>query len=357
MAVVTESEMRAVIAHEFGHFHGGDTRVGPWVHKTRSAIARTVANLRRRGIRWLHLPFEWYGLMSIRITQAISRRQEYAADELAAAVVSPEAPASGLCKIRGAAVCYPDYIQSFVLAMERGVLVPFVSGFERLPGDAGASERLARFVERSIAEEKADRFDSHPPMRERIAALLGDGAIVPDTGGEHAHVWFQDVSGLERRLAAHALRGTGVSRLRAVEWTQTAELVVIPSWTERCAGSAQHLRASTLSDVPRMARDADRIGLRMLGPSDRAQRRSAVWRLLTASFGLALHRRGWRAVGEPGFEATFTRGKMEIRPGRMIRELLDDDRAVAARSEFLALYDLHGEPRDPAAARGSTSRA
>lgn len=34
---LTVSELRAVLAHEFGHFVGGDTSLGKWIHKTRSA--------------------------------------------------------------------------------------------------------------------------------------------------------------------------------------------------------------------------------------------------------------------------------------------------------------------------------
>jgi len=42
LQVLTISEMRAVIAHEFGHYHGGDTRLAPWIYKTREAIIRTA---------------------------------------------------------------------------------------------------------------------------------------------------------------------------------------------------------------------------------------------------------------------------------------------------------------------------
>ena len=38
-------ELRAVLAHEFGHYHGGDTKLGPWIYKTRAAIGRTLQGL------------------------------------------------------------------------------------------------------------------------------------------------------------------------------------------------------------------------------------------------------------------------------------------------------------------------
>jgi len=33
LQVLSVYQLRAVLAHEFGHFHGGDTKLGPWVYK------------------------------------------------------------------------------------------------------------------------------------------------------------------------------------------------------------------------------------------------------------------------------------------------------------------------------------
>jgi heat shock protein HtpX len=68
MQVLTVNEMRAVLAHEFGHYHGGDTRLGPWIYRTREAIERIVQNASRQSAV-LQLPFLWYGRMFMRITR------------------------------------------------------------------------------------------------------------------------------------------------------------------------------------------------------------------------------------------------------------------------------------------------
>ncbi len=34
-----------MLAHEFGHYSGGDTKLGPWIYRTRETIVRTVAQL------------------------------------------------------------------------------------------------------------------------------------------------------------------------------------------------------------------------------------------------------------------------------------------------------------------------
>jgi Zn-dependent protease with chaperone function len=83
LEMLSIDELRAVLAHEFGHYHGGDTALGPWIYRTRTAIGRTLDSLARHS-SLLMKPFNWYGLGFLRITHAISRRQEYAADALAA---------------------------------------------------------------------------------------------------------------------------------------------------------------------------------------------------------------------------------------------------------------------------------
>ena len=60
MRLLSCSQFRAVLAHEFGHYHGGDTKLGPWIHKTRGSIGRTLHSL--GDASWLHVPFLWYGV-------------------------------------------------------------------------------------------------------------------------------------------------------------------------------------------------------------------------------------------------------------------------------------------------------
>jgi Zn-dependent protease with chaperone function len=93
---VTVEQLRAIVAHEFGHYHGGDTMLGPWIYNTRVGITRTVVRLEESVLRH---PFVAYGKLFFRITNAVSRRQEFAADALAARVVSAEALIGGLKQV------------------------------------------------------------------------------------------------------------------------------------------------------------------------------------------------------------------------------------------------------------------
>ena len=45
LALLTEDELAAVVAHEFGHHVGGDVKLGPWQHRTSAAIAAALHRL------------------------------------------------------------------------------------------------------------------------------------------------------------------------------------------------------------------------------------------------------------------------------------------------------------------------
>jgi heat shock protein HtpX len=84
LTLLNVSELSGVIAHEFGHYHGGDTKLGPWIYRTRVAIGRTIVSLAQGGSTIVRAPFEWYGTFFLKVTHSISRVQEFAADALAA---------------------------------------------------------------------------------------------------------------------------------------------------------------------------------------------------------------------------------------------------------------------------------
>jgi heat shock protein HtpX len=108
LQVLSVSQLRAVLAHEFGHFHGGDTKLGPWLYKTRAAIGRTLQRLAERS-SLLQKPFLWYGKVFLRVTHAVSRDKEFAADELTACLVGSRPLSEGLKLIHGAALAFNVY--------------------------------------------------------------------------------------------------------------------------------------------------------------------------------------------------------------------------------------------------------
>ena len=116
--------MRGVIAHEFGHYAGGDTRLGPWIWRTlRRRSARTIDYLTdddgddgwtQRAVRQ---PFIWYGKAFMRITGAIKRRQEFAADRWPPSSAGRDAYTEALRRIHAYAPAFDAYWENEVAAV------------------------------------------------------------------------------------------------------------------------------------------------------------------------------------------------------------------------------------------------
>ena len=48
-SILNVSEFCGVLAHEFAHYYGGDTKLGPFVYRTQSAVVRALQNTARCG--------------------------------------------------------------------------------------------------------------------------------------------------------------------------------------------------------------------------------------------------------------------------------------------------------------------
>lgn len=107
LSLLTISQFRAVLAHEFAHYYGGDTRLGPWVYKTKTSIVRIFENIGLVGelarVAVLGVMYivvvtllKWYFIAFLRVINMISRKQEYRADELACLIAGRQNLIEGL---------------------------------------------------------------------------------------------------------------------------------------------------------------------------------------------------------------------------------------------------------------------
>jgi heat shock protein HtpX len=153
MHVVSERGFRGVVAHELGHYAGGDTRLGGWIYRTRETIGRTVVALSdgdedeswsQRAVR---LPFIWYGNAFLRITNAISRRQEFAADACAARSAGRDAYAEALRRIHAFAPLFDAYWQEDVVPVLRGgKRPPMAEGFALVAGQESIRKSATEYL-------------------------------------------------------------------------------------------------------------------------------------------------------------------------------------------------------------------
>ena len=306
LQVLTTSELRAVLSHEFGHYHGGDTRLGPWIYKTRGAIARTLQGLAGHS-SMLQKPFLWYGKMFMRVTLAVSRRQELSADALAARTVGARPLMDGLRKIHGAALAMGAYLSTEVSpVLSAGFLPPFADGFERFMSSEPINRSVSGEVDRVMKEAKSNPYDTHPPLPERIAALQGLPAGEPPHEDPPAFTLVAEIQALERQLLAPIAERNAIRDLKPIRWEEVGERVYLPQWAEVVRGKAEHFGSLTVSTLPAKAHDVALAIGRDVAPAgavfpDEDLIRRGAW-FIAAVLALALARSGWsiRAlVGEP----------------------------------------------------------
>ena len=315
--ILSERQLRGVLAHEFGHYSGGDTRLGPWIYRTRETIGRTVASLSADededdwwAARLTRQPFIWYGRTFLRITAAISRRQEFAADRCAVGSVGRDAYVAGLERSHAYGPGFDAYWAGEVVpVLELGRRPPISAGFQRFI----AHERVGQAADRHLAairEVQTDTYDSHPSMAERIAAIGDLPAGEPDDSPCSFDA-LQDAD----RVEADLLKDLGLSlrQFEPVEWDAVGHDVYgarARKFTEQFEYLAVGITFATLADaVFNIGALADKV----TDPEveDRYELTAAV---LGDAALVALEDAGWTISAEPAEPLGAVRGDDFLAP-------------------------------------------
>lgn len=307
LQVLTIPELRAVLAHEFGHYHGGDVRIGPLIYQTRAAIGRTIGNV---GSDLLRLPFEWYGNFFLRVTHAVSRAQERTADALAAKVVGAAPLARALEKVAGAAAAFGPYFQEVVAVLNRGCRPPIAQGFAMFVAVPSIADSITKVVdEHRVAP--SDPLDTHPPLGERLA-LLGN-PVGSDSDTRLAITLLDNVPDVELELLRSLAPDGGP--LRAVRWEEVGMEAHLAGW-QKIAGSQSAAFALVSWDSLAALRSSPEPFLAKLAlpnlPADPAARRGAAEYLLGVWFALRLVDQGWTVEDLPGQPVRMIRGDERV---------------------------------------------
>lgn len=302
------SQLRAVLAHEFGHYRSGDTRLGPWIYKTREAIGRTLQALSGHGT--IQRPFHWYGLLFLRITQAVSRRQEAQADRLAVQVAGASALVDGLRATHRAALAFPTYwFTEVVPVLGAGYRPPLGEGFARFVEQPGIKEQLAKAEEEELARTATDPYDSHPSLRDRVSALRGLLEVPPPEPDPLAVSLLNEPATMEPELLAATFSAEKASRLQLLGWEEVGARVLVPRWEAFLKDCGLALRGLTPRVLP--TTDWSELGLRVAANLRDDELRKEPLRTaehaIGAALGVALARRGFKVVSLPGQDVRLVR--------------------------------------------------
>ncbi len=315
LRVLTVSQLRGVLGHEFGHYHGGDTKLGPWIYKTREALFRTLSTLAGND-SILRFPFIGYAKLFFRVSSAISRRQELAADRLAARIVGAKSFGDGLRAVHEAGLAYEAYLENELFpVLNMGHRPPVAEGFARFLSSKSVSQQVETLVQKEMKSNRRDPYLTHPPLAERLQALSGlpEGTVPADD--PPAISLLGHVDELEVELL-HAVTGSEkVLKLKTVSWDEMGDKVFLPMWRERALESAPLLQVMTPASFPDLAPRLAELGAKISKePISKEDARSLAGSTLSAALALALVRAGWSLRVDPGESATLTRGGESLEP-------------------------------------------
>lgn len=170
------SQLRAVLAHEFGHYSGAHTRLGPIAYRGWNAVIATMRALQGDDVNWLLRLYGWvlrmfaglYLLMSL----AMRRSQEREADRLMVRFAGRANAKAALREIDVINAYWSFYYEQFLSLGWGRDLAPTADGF------FGGFQRLLTAHADDLADQRGKGprtegtyLDTHPPTAERIAAI------------------------------------------------------------------------------------------------------------------------------------------------------------------------------------------
>src|SRR5262249_49225925 len=129
--------------------------------------------------------------------------------------------------------------------IDQGRLPPPGEGFARFLRTASVAKLLDDAVESEIREGAGDPYDSHPPLRERIAALAGvaDPEQPPDD-----RLSIELVANAER-LETELLASMLAKNVEPIAWSDTAH-VWEQRWRALVGRLGKHVGTMTIATIP-----------------------------------------------------------------------------------------------------------
>ncbi|GLY72276.1 M48 family metallopeptidase [Actinoallomurus iriomotensis] len=219
MLTLGADELRAVLCHELGHYSGSHTRLGGITYRGRTSLIRTIQRLDGHAI--IRTFFTVYATIYLRVSQAVSRRQELEADASAVTVAGRRAMGDALRKVRAAAAAWEFYVGNHLRMIGPAQARPadLFAGFYSLFHEPSMGGELAKVVN---APEERSPYDSHPSLAERLAAIgrLPEPSVRPDP--RPALALLADPQRAAMATQASMLTPEAL-RLPVLEWPQIVE--------------------------------------------------------------------------------------------------------------------------------------
>ncbi|WP_155369121.1 M48 family metalloprotease [Catellatospora vulcania] len=212
-------QLRAVLAHELGHYSGAHTRLGAVAYRGRIAMEGAIGRIGKWNVAgW---PIRLYARAYLLVDNAVSRRQELEADAASVRLAGKQAAVAALTEIKVVAMAYDFYLGRYVApGAELGLLPDNVfAGFGDLL--SAREEEIAGLRAEAAQGERRSRWSTHPPLSVRIAAINALPEGMPSNDRRRATDLVPDLSAMSARLHHLSVRTDGREVLPWPQFTAT----------------------------------------------------------------------------------------------------------------------------------------
>jgi heat shock protein HtpX len=174
--------------------------------------------------------------------------------------------------------------------------------------------------------EETDPYNTHPPLRDRIAAVekLVDNAAPHDA--RSAITLLENLGSTEVKFVEECVPDMRPGTLQYVSWDEVPTRVTIPSWQKFVTEYAEPLQGVTTDTLPDQVPRFREIGSRIRDPKGMLlsppQRTVRAGSLFATALALALIRAGWELQVQPAI-FHIRRGDQELNPFDAVEQLMN----------------------------------
>lgn len=344
---LTVAQLRSVLAHEFGHFAGGDVKLLPWINKARLAMLQTLHNLTSAGesanqgelaiasiVFWIvRAPFKAYAMLYLRLTQGLSRAQEIAADALAISICGSRVHEEALQLTERAGLAFRVFLSEDVEPLlATGRVPPIAAGFRSFL----SVDKVRQALEAASREPReTDPYDSHPSLEERVTFAKARAVTVKPRLDDDAPAveLLSDLNGSELELVKFV---TELESLERVSWEDSGRHLV-ELW-KRELPNAKLFDGLAVKDLPRTSREL-REQMKGRHVEDEEQLMRQADREAWLRLSVLLHEAGFRVVNAPGENLRFVRGDEALDLSETLRAFRGKD---GSREAWVATWQALG---------------
>jgi Zn-dependent protease with chaperone function len=181
-------ELKAILAHEYGHFRNEDTAGGGFALAVRRSILTMAIHLAQKGVASPFNPAWWFvrgfHALFLRVSQGASRLQEVLADRWAAFAYGSDAFARGLTHVVERSIGFDAHMSATLEEAVNGK-VPVGNVYAFAPKQAPDAKEVAASVQEAM-NRASSPYDSHPRPADRIAWAEKVAAAAPPVSEDDA---------------------------------------------------------------------------------------------------------------------------------------------------------------------------